>query len=181
MAANHVSGDLKTATFAGGCFWCMQPVFDDLEGVVSTRVGYSGGQAENPTYEEVCSGLTGHAESIQITYDPEKISYRDLLDIFWANIDPTAEDRQFSDVGSQYRTAIFYENEEEKNLAEASRQKLLDEGKIKEIHTLIAPLKTFWSAEDYHQKFYKKNPVRYHLYHSSCGRIQGLKKIWRGS
>ncbi len=169
---------LQTATFAGGCFWCMQPPFDKLDGVVSTKVGYAGGHTENPTYEQVSSGTTGHAESIQITYDPQKISYQKLLDVFWVNIDPTVKDQQFCDKGSQYRSAIFYENEEQKKLAEESKEKLLKEGKVKHVYTQIVPLEKFWPAEEYHQEYYKKHPYRYKFYRTLCGRDSRLKEIW---
>lgn len=169
---------LKTATFAGGCFWCMEAAFDPIDGVVVTRVGYTGGTTENPTYEQVSSGTTGHAESIQVTYDPEKISYQQLLDFFWVNIDPTVKDKQFCDTGRQYRSAIFYHDEEQKKLAEASKQKLIDSGRFDNIYTEIDPLGTFWPAEDYHQNYYKKNPYRYKFYTFACGRKQRLQELW---
>jgi len=170
--------DLKTATFAGGCFWCMEPPFDAVDGVVSTRVGYTGGTTENPSYEQVSSGTTGHAESIQVIYDPEKVSYQDLLDVFWVNIDPTVKDKQFCDTGSQYRSAIFYHDEEQKRLAEASKQKLIDSGRFENVYTEIEPLGTFWLAEDYHQNYYQKNPFRYKFYTFTCGRKARLEEIW---
>jgi len=171
---------LEKATFAGGCFWCMQPPFDKLKGVVSTIVGYTGGQKVNPTYEQVSAGATGHTESIEVTYDPARVSYAELLDVFWRNIDPTARDRQFVDVGNQYRAAVFYHNEEQRTLALASKEKLEKSGKFgsKAIVTEIVPAATFYPAEDYHQKYYQKSGVRYKFYRFNSGRDQFLKKIW---
>jgi peptide-methionine (S)-S-oxide reductase len=170
---------LEKATFAGGCFWCMVPPFERLDGVVSVTSGYTGGQKKNPTYEEVSSGTTGHAESVQIIYDPSKISYGKLLDVFWHNIDPTVKDRQFCDVGAQYRTAIFYHNEAQKKSAEESKT-ALERSKQPPgpIYTEIVPATQFYKAEEYHQDYYKKNPVRYKLYRWNCGRDQRLKEIW---
>jgi len=170
---------LSKATFAGGCFWCMEPPFDKLEGVVSTVVGYTGGPKKNPTYEEVSSGSTGHAESIQINYDPSKISYGQLLEVFWRNVDPFVKDRQFCDVGAQYRTAIFYHDDEQKRLAEESRKALeQSKGASGPVYTEIVPAGEFYPAEDYHQEYYKKNPLRYKFYRYNCGRDQRLKEIW---
>src|SRR5437773_2552697 len=168
-----------TATFAGGCFWCMQPPFEKLEGIVSTTVGYAGGHVKNPTYEEVSAGGTGHAESVQVVFDPKKISYDRLLDIFWHNVDPTTPDRQFCDVGSQYRSAIFYHDETQKRLAEASRKKIDATKPFKEpIVTQIVPLDAFYPAEEYHQDFYKKDPVQYQSYRLGCGRDRRLEELW---
>ncbi len=170
---------LEKATFAGGCFWCMEPAFDHVPGVVSVTVGYTGGTKKNPTYEEVSSGTTGHAESIEVVYDPTKVSYEKLLDIFWHNIDPTVKDRQFCDVGHQYRSAIFYHNEEQKRLAEASKEALEASKRLKgPVYTEIVPASTFYPAEEYHQEYYKKNPVRYKYYRWNCGRDQRLKELW---
>jgi methionine-S-sulfoxide reductase len=170
---------LKKATFAGGCFWCMQPFFDRQKGVTQTLVGYTGGQTANPTYEQVSTGTTGHAESIEITYDPQVITYDRLLDIYWRNIDPTVKDQQFSDHGSQYRTVIFYHDEQQKKAAEESRMKLGASGKFKKpIVTEILPASVFYSAEDYHQKYYKKNAMHYQAYHMGSGRDNFFKKIW---
>lgn len=169
---------LSKATFAGGCFWCMEPAFDKLEGVISIASGYTGGTKENPTYEEVCSGTTGHAEAIDIDYDSSKISYADLLETFWHNIDPTDPGGQFCDKGSQYRTAIFYHNEEQKALAEASRQALLDSQRYQEVFTEIVPASTFYPAEGYHQGYYKKNPIPYRIYRDACGRDQRIQELW---
>lgn len=174
-----VNPKLEKATFAGGCFWCMEPPFDRLDGVVSVVSGYTGGQKRNPSYEEVSSGATGHAESVEVIYDPAKVSYDKLLDVFWHNIDPTVKDRQFCDTGSQYRTAIFYHNEEQKKLAEQSKKALVDSKLLKApVYTEITPASTFYKAEEYHQKYYKKNPVRYNFYRWNCGRDQRLKEIW---
>lgn len=170
---------LEKAVFAGGCFWCMQPPYDRLKGVVSTRVGYAGGTQKNPTYEQVSAGGTGHAEAIEVTFDPSLTNYGELLDVFWMNVDPTALNKQFCDEGDQYRTAIFYAGEEQKNLAEASKQKLETSGILKApVVTEISALSVFYPAEEYHQKYYQKNPVRYKFYRFNCGRDQTLKRIW---
>jgi peptide-methionine (S)-S-oxide reductase len=178
-AAAPSPGNTPTAkaTFAGGCFWCMEPPYDELEGVISTISGYTGGTKKNPTYEEVSAGTTGHAEAVQITYDPTKISYEKLLDVFWRNIDPLTANAQFCDSGSQYRSAIFYHDETQKNLAEASKKRL--QSRFKEpIVTEIVRATEFYPAEDYHQDYYKKNPVRYKIYRYGCGRDQRLQKLW---
>jgi peptide-methionine (S)-S-oxide reductase len=170
---------LEKASFAGGCFWCMEPPFEDLPGVVSVTSGYTGGTKKNPTYEEVSSGGTGHAESVEIIYDPLRITYSKLLDVFWHNIDPTVRDRQFCDVGSQYRTAIFYHNEEQKKLAKESKKTLEDSKRFNgPIYTEITTATDFYMAEEYHQKYHKKNPVRYKFYRWNCGRDQRLKELW---
>ena len=167
------------ATFAGGCFWCMQPAFDDTPGVLSTSVGYTGGTTVNPTYEQVCSGTTGHAESIQMTYDPQKISYPQLLEVFWHNVNPTTPNQQFADVGTQYRTAIFYHTEDQHQQAIASKEQLGALGKFsKPIATEISAASTFYPAEEYHQHYYKKNALRYKLYKAGSGREDYLKKTW---
>jgi len=165
------------ATFAGGCFWCMEPPYDELEGVLSTTSGYIGGTKKNPTYEEVVTGSTGHAEAVQITYDPKKISYERLLDVFWRNIDPLTANAQFCDSGNQYRSAIFYHDETQKKLAEASK-KLLQSRFKQPIVTEIARAPDFYPAEDYHQDYYKKNPIRYKVYRYGCGRDQRLQELW---
>jgi peptide-methionine (S)-S-oxide reductase len=170
---------LARATFAGGCFWCMEPPFDALPGVVSTTSGYAGGARQNPTYEEVSAGITGHAEVVQVAYDPAKISYERLLDVFWRNIDPTTGDRQFCDRGTQYRPAIFFHDEAQKKAAEASKRKIEQSGKLPgPIATQIVPLTQFYPAEEYHQDFYKKNPVRYKTYRFGCGRDARLAELW---
>jgi peptide-methionine (S)-S-oxide reductase len=172
----------RIATFAGGCFWCMEPPFDAIDGVISTTSGYTGGQTVNPTYEQVSSGGTGHTESLQLKFDPAKVTYKQLLDVFWHNIDPLVRDRQFCDVGEQYRSAIFYHDEEQKRLAEESKAAIEESGRFKEpIVTQIAPAGAFYPAEDYHQDYYKKNPLRYKFYRFSCGRDQRLKELWGSS
>jgi peptide-methionine (S)-S-oxide reductase len=169
--------DLAKATFAGGCFWCMEPPFDKLDGVISTTSGYTGGTKKNPTYEEVSSGTTGHAEAVEITYDPAKITYAKLLDVFWHNIDPLTPNRQFCDSGSQYRTAIFYHDENQRRLAEESKKALSKRFK-EPIVTQIVPAKEFYPAEEYHQNYYIKNPLRYKFYRYSCGRDRRLEEVW---
>jgi peptide-methionine (S)-S-oxide reductase len=167
------------ATFAGGCFWCMEHPFDQIPGVVSVTSGYTGGSKKNPTYEEVSAGGTGHAESVQVVYDPARVSYEKLLDVFWHNIDPTVKDRQFCDVGNQYRSAIFYHNEEQHRLALHSKAQL-EKNKPFEgaVVTEIVQASAFYPAEDYHQQYYKKNPIRYKFYRYRCGRDQRLKELW---
>ncbi len=167
------------ATFAGGCFWCMEPPFEVLPGVITVTSGYAGGQKLDPTYEEVSAGTTGHAEVVQVLYDSTRASYAQLLEVFWRNIDPLAANRQFCDGGSQYRSAIFYHNEEQRLLAEASRQKLEESGRFKQpIVTQIAPITKFYDAEDYHQDYYKKNSLHYKAYRMGCGRDRRLKELW---
>jgi methionine-S-sulfoxide reductase len=171
--------NVEKATFAGGCFWCMQPPFDKLAGVISTTVGYCGGKEENPDYKQVSAGKTGHAEAVEIEYDPSRISYEQLLDVFWRNIDPTQKDGQFNDLGRQYRTAIFYHDEEQKRLAEASKEELVKSGRFaKEIVTEVVPATTFYEAEEYHQDYYKKNSLRYKLYRYGSGRDSYLVRKW---
>jgi peptide-methionine (S)-S-oxide reductase len=176
-AAPAPSPKTAVATFAGGCFWCMEHPFDQLPGVLSVTAGYTGGTKDHPTYEEVSSGGTGHAESVQVVYDPTKIAFQKILDIFWHNIDPVAVDRQFCDRGTQYRSAIFYHDEAQKQLAEAAKAEL--QKKFKQpIATQIVAASTFWPAEGYHQHFYKKNPTRYQFYRFGCGRDQRLAELW---
>ena len=175
-AAKSPAG-LDKATFAGGCFWCMEHPFDELPGVVSVTSGYTGGTKNNPTYEEVSSGTTGHAESVQVLFDPRKIGYAKLLEVYWHNVDPTVQDQQFCDHGNQYRSAIFYHDANQRALAEASKnavQKQLG----RTIYTEIVPATAFWPAEEYHQHYYKKNPIRYKFYRSGCGRDARLQEIW---
>ena len=173
------TGKTEKAIFAGGCFWCMESPFEKLPGVISVISGYTGGVKENPTYEEVSSGGTGHAEAVEITFDPEKIDYEKLLEVFWKNIDPTAVDRQFVDVGTQYRAAVFYLNDQQKRLAEASREKLQKSGRFtRPIMTEIKQASVFYPAEDYHQDYHKKNPIRYNIYRNGSGRDQFLDSIW---
>ena len=172
-------GDQAIATFAGGCFWCMEGPFDELDGVMSTTSGYTGGQTVNPTYEEVSAGGTGHAEAVQVVYDPQKISYQELLAVYWPNTDPTTPDAQFCDHGSQYRPEIFYHDDKQRQSAEASKEE------IKRTKTFSAPLVTeitqataFYPAEEYHQDFYRKNPIRYKFYRFTCGRDARLATLW---
>ncbi len=167
------------ATFAGGCFWCMEKPFDELEGVTSTISGYTDGHVKNPTYKDVSRGQTGHTEAIQITYDPEKVSYEKLLEVFWKNIDPTENTGQFCDKGNQYRPGIFYHNKKQQTAAEESLRKLRDNKPFKEkILTEITMAETFYPAEDYHQDYYLKNPLRYKYYRYSCGRDKRLSELW---
>jgi peptide-methionine (S)-S-oxide reductase len=167
------------ATFAGGCFWCMEPVFDALDGVISTTSGYTGGTLRNPTYEEVSSGSTGHTEAIQVRYDPARVSYDRLLEVYWRNIDPTVENRQFCDRGTQYRTAVFYHDEAQRLAAEKSRAELDSSGAFAvAIATDIVAAVPFYPAEDYHQDYYRKNPARYQRYHDACGRDERLEELW---
>jgi peptide methionine sulfoxide reductase msrA/msrB len=169
----------KTAIFAGGCFWCIQPAFDKAKGVIKTVVGYSGGTEPNPTYELVSSEKTGYRESIEITYDPTKISYDQLLDIYWRQIDPTQADGQFTDIGPSYRAAIFYNDNKEKKIAEASKEKLARSGKFeKPIATEILPAMKFYPAEAYHQKYYQQNPERFETFEKGSGRVFFEKKTW---
>jgi peptide-methionine (S)-S-oxide reductase len=176
-AAGNVAG--AKATFAGGCFWCVEEAFDKVPGVISTTSGYIGGQTKNPTYEQVSSGRTGHAEAVQVEYDPARVSYEKLLEAFWRNIDPTQRDGQFCDHGSQYRSAIFYYTEEQKKLAEASKTALMKSKPFKgEIVTEITKAPEFYAAEGYHQDYYQKNPVRYKFYKTGCGREARLKELW---
>ena len=173
------SKEKATATFAGGCFWCMEPPFDAEPGVLETIVGYTGGSTENPTYKQVSAGGSGHAESIQIIYDPAIVSYDRLLEIFWKNIDPLDSDGQFCDKGSQYRSAIFYHNEEQKKLAEVSKKRIEESGSLPgSIVTEIVPALTFYPAEEYHQEYYKKNPIRYKFYRRGCRRDKRLAELW---
>lgn len=170
---------LEKATFAGGCFWCMEPFLEKIKGVKSVTAGYTGGHTKNPTYEEVCSGTTGHAEAVEVIFDPTVVSYSKILQIVWFNIDPTAVNSQFADHGTQYRSAIFYHNEEQKRLAEESKKALETSGKFDQpIATEIVPASIFYPAEEYHQDYYKKSSVRYNAYHQASGRERSLDKIW---
>ena len=183
-AADSGEGDsMSEAIFAGGCFWCMEPPFDKLPGVESTISGYIGGHVANPTYEQVSAGGTGHTEAVKVTYDSLQVSYAMLLEVFWRNIDPVAVDRQFCDVGDQYRSAIFPIGDEQLRLAQESKKKWQDSGVFdRPIATEIVPAPMFYPAEEYHQDYYKKNPIRYKFYRSRCGRDRQLEEIWgRGS
>ena len=169
--------ELAKATFAGGCFWCMEPPFDALDGVVSTTSGYTGGHTANPTYEQVSAGKTGHAEAVEIVYDPRKVTYARLLEVFWRNIDPLTANAQFCDTGSQYRAVIFVHDATQRRLAEASKDAVAQRLQ-KAIVTEITAASQFWPAEEYHQDYYKKNPIRYKFYSTSCGRERRLEAIW---
>ena len=169
---------VEMATFAGGCFWCMEPPFDKLKGVTATTSGYIGGTKKKPTYAEVSRGLTGHAEAVRVTYDPEKVTYSKLLEVFWHNIDPTTPNRQFCDVGSQYRPAIFYHDETQRRLAEESKQALEQSRRFPKVAVEIAPAGDFYPAEDYHQDYYIRNPREYHEYRYRCGRDERLRDLW---
>jgi len=169
------------ATFAGGCFWCMEAPFDKLKGVVSTTSGYTGGHVKDPTYEQVSAGSTGHTEAVEVIYDPAKVDYAKLLEVFWRNIDPLDARGQFCDKGSQYRSAIFYHTDEQRRLAEASKATLETSDHLGQtLVTEIVPATVFYPAEDYHQDYYTKNPVRYKFYRYSCGRDQRLQTLWGG-
>lgn len=171
--------DSAYAIFAGGCFWCMEPPYDKLDGVISTVSGYIGGSVPDPTYEQVSSGNTGHAEAVRVEYNPDVVSYEKLLDVFWRNIDPLDAGGQFCDRGSQYRSEIFYTSERQRELAEASKQALAESGTLPgEIVTRISEAGTFYPAEDYHQNYYLKNPIRYHFYRFTCGRDGRLDELW---
>jgi peptide methionine sulfoxide reductase msrA/msrB len=179
---NEENKNIKTATFAGGCFWCTESDFKKIDGVLEVISGYTGGSKENPTYEEVSSGQTGHTEAVQVVYDPGKVSYKELLDFFWKHMDPTDSGGQFVDRGSQYRPVIFYHDDEQKRLAEESREALDKSGRFsKSIVTEIVKFSNFYRAEDYHQDYYKKNPMRYKIYRSHSGRDQFLKKVWNNT
>jgi peptide-methionine (S)-S-oxide reductase len=179
LSAEASAAGSETAIFAGGCFWCEESAFEDLPGVISVTSGYTGGSTPNPTYEEVSSGRTGHAESAQVVYDPDKISYEKLLDVYWHNIDPLQKDGQFCDHGTQYRTAIFYSNDSQKRAAEASKATLEQEPRFKgKIATQIVPASKFYPAEAYHQNYCKVRPVQYQAYREGCRRDARLKDIW---
>ena len=170
---------LEKATFAGGCFWCMEPPFDKLDGVVSTTSGYTGGDTKNPTYAEVSAGVTGHTEAVEVLYDPSVISYAELLEVFWRNIDPLTPNRQFCDGGSQYRTAIFYHDTEQERLTLESKARLEESRRFTSpIVTEISAASAFYPAEEYHQDYYTKNPLRYKFYRYGCGRDKRLEQLW---
>lgn len=168
--------DEKKAYFAGGCFWCVEEAFEKTPGVLSAMSGYTGGHIKNPTYEQVSYTETGHYEAVEVVYDPSKVSFDQLLDVFWKNIDPFDGQGQFCDKGSSYLSAVFYQNENEKKLFEESKKRLNID--VDKIATHIKPLDIFYPAEDYHQDYYKKNPIRYKFYKTSCGRQLRLKKVW---
>jgi peptide-methionine (S)-S-oxide reductase len=175
MPTAAAAGPRSKATFAGGCFWCMEPPFEKLPGVVSVTAGYTGGVSNGPTYQQVSAGGTGHFESVEIVYDPRQVSYGQLLDIFWHNVDPTNAHGQFCDDGDQYRTAIFFHDTAQQQAAEASKALLL---KRMRVATLVLPAGPFYAAEDYHQDYYRKNPVRYRFYRLNCGRDHRLEQLW---
>ena len=178
-AANGADTGMATATFAGGCFWCMEPPYDELDGVLSTTSGYIGGDKADPTYNEVSAGNTGHAEAVQVSYDPNKISYEKLLEVFWHNVDPTVKDRQFCDIGNQYRTGIFYHDDDQQRLAENSKSQLESTKPFPAaIVTEIVAAGKFYPAEDYHQDYYLTNPLRYKFYRYNCGRDKRLSELW---
>ena len=184
MEKNMKNNTEKTASavFAGGCFWCTESDFEKVDGVIDAISGYTGGHVKNPTYEEVSAGGTGHMESVKVIYDPSKVTYVQLLEYFWQHVDPTDPGGEFVDRGNQYRSAIFYANETQKRLAEETKARLAASGVFKKpIVTLILPLGPFYPAEEYHQNFYKKNPIRYHYYRYNSGRDQFLKKVWANS
>jgi peptide-methionine (S)-S-oxide reductase len=178
LSAQAPKKGLAKATFAGGCFWCMEPPYDKLDGVVSTTSGYIGGTKKNPTYEEVSAGGTGHAEAVQVVWDPSKVSYAKLLDVFWRNVDPLTANAQFCDHGDQYRTAIFFHDAEQKRLAEETRAEVQKKFPEQKVVTQIVQAGTFYPAEDYHQDYYEKNPLRYKFYRTSCGRDARLEELW---
>ncbi len=177
-SAMAAPADTKTAIFAGGCFWCMQPGFDAMQGVVKTTVGYTGGHVENPTYEQVSTDTTGHYEAIEITYDPSKVSYEQLLPVYWENIDPLDAGGQLADRGQHYQTAIFYADDTQKTVAETSKKTMEVKFAPKPVATKILPAKTFYEAEDYHQKYYEKNKLRYNAYKYGSGRVDRLGELW---
>ena len=168
----------EKATFAAGCFWCTEEAFEKVPGVISAVSGYIGGTVKNPTYQQVSGGTTGHAEAVEIVYDPAKVTYAKLLDTFWHNIDPLAKDKQFCDTGNEYRTAIFYFDDEQKKLAEETKKKVEAKFAPKQVYTQIVQATEFYKAEDYHQDFYKKNEARYKFYRWNCGRDQRLEQLW---
>jgi peptide-methionine (S)-S-oxide reductase len=181
QSASQAAGDapLGKAYFAGGCFWCMEEAFEKVEGVLSATSGYMGGTVPNPSYEAVSAGRTGHAESVEVVYDPAKVSYQRLLDTFWHNVDPVTPNAQFCDHGSQYRSAIFFQTEEEKRASDASKQAIEQSKRFNEpIVTQIVMASQFYQAEEYHQDYYKKNPIRYKFYKYNCGRAQRLEALW---
>ena len=182
MLLTASGGATAKATFAGGCFWCMEEVFEGVGGVVSVTSGYTGGQVANPTYKDVSAGITGHAEAVEVIYDPTKVTYEELLEVFWRNVDPLTPNQQFCDFGQQYRSAIFYHDDAQKQAAEASKKAIEQSKRFHEpIVTQLVPAGQFFTAEEYHQDFYKKNPFRYKAYKYNCGRAQRLSELWEKS
>jgi len=178
--AADVPAGKASAIFAGGCFWCIEADFEKLAGVIEVESGYTAGQTKNPTYESTSSGKTGHTEAVRVIYDPMKVSYPQLVEYFWRHIDPTVKDRQFCDVGSQYRSGIYWQNDAERKAAEASRDALLKSARFPVIYSELQAASEFWPAEEYHQDYYKKNPVRYAYYRSNCGRDARVQQLWGG-
>jgi peptide-methionine (S)-S-oxide reductase len=177
---SNAAETVETAIFAGGCFWCMEPVFDKMPGVLSVVPGYTGGSVPDPGYQQVSSGETGHVEAVRIHFDPTQVSYRELVQVYWRNIDPTTRNRQFCDYGSQYQTAIFYTNEDQKRVAEESKRELEEKSLFgRPIMTQILAAHEFYPAEEYHRQFYRKSPERYKAYHDGCGRNARLKELWK--
>ena len=176
--AQPATAPAATAIFASGCFWCTEADFDKVSGVISTTSGYVGGTVVNPTYEQVVSGTTGHAEAVEVVFDPSKVSYQQLLDVFWRTHDPLAKNRQFCDRGEQYRAGVFYRDDEQRKLAEASKQAAQAKFAPRLVHTEVTKAGPFYKAEDYHQDYYRKNPVRYAYYRYNCGRDQRLEELW---
>jgi peptide-methionine (S)-S-oxide reductase len=179
VIAPVVHAATATAIFAGGCFWCTESDFEKLPGVIEAVSGYTAGKTPNPTYQAVSAGHTGHTEAVRVTYDPAKVTYAQLVEYFWKTIDPGEKNRQFCDIGDQYRSGIYWSNEQERQIVMASRDALQKTGRFKTIHTELAPASTFYLAEDYHQDYYKKNSVRYSYYRLSCGRDAQLKRVWK--
>jgi len=177
VAAPVKNGGESIATFAGGCFWCTEADFEKVPGVIAAVSGYIGGRVATPTYEEVSRGGTGHAEAVQVRFDPARVSYEQLLKVYWRSVDPTVKDRQFCDTGNQYRTAIFTHDAEQKRLAEATRVEVEKQLKVP-VHTEVVEAGAFYPAEDYHQDYYKKNPIRYTFYRANCGRDARLEQVW---
>jgi peptide-methionine (S)-S-oxide reductase len=173
-----VAANQATAIFAGGCFWCVEKDFEKLPGVIEVESGYTAGRTASPTYEQVITGTTGHTEAVRVIYDPARVSYAQLVEYFWRHIDPTVKDRQFCDVGNQYRTGIYWQNEAERQVAQASLDALVSSRRFPVIYTEIMPARRFWLAETYHQDYYKKNPVRYHYYRTRCGRDARVQELW---
>lgn len=174
------AGHSASAIFAGGCFWCLEADYEKLPGVLGVESGFTAGQTVNPTYQQVSAGGTGHTEAVRITYDPTRVSYAQLVEHFWRQIDPTVRDRQFCDVGTQYRSGIYWQNEDERRIAESSRDALLKSGRFPKIYTEIVAASAFYPAEEYHQNYYKNNPIRYAYYRRGCGRDARLQELWSG-
>jgi peptide-methionine (S)-S-oxide reductase len=178
LVAGGAFAGTETATFAGGCFWSMQRVFDAVKGVTKTTVGYSGGHVPNPSYEQVSEGDTGHLESVQVEFDPKQVSYEQLLEVYWHEIDPTTREQEFCDSGPEYQSAIFFANDAQRRAAEASKKKLEASHRFPQIVTELREATAFYPAESYHQEYYRKNPTRYGMYRSGCGRDRALEKLW---